>query len=264
MTAPQSTQATLEHAYDEHLDFDFFGLADSDFWDFGFWTPTTRTHEEACLNLLDLVTWRLPADAGSLLDVACGKGATTGYLVDAFPDADVVGINISAPQVADAARLVPEAEFLVMDATDLDFDGDSFDHIVSIEAAVHFDTRWEFFDEALRVLRPGGWLVMSDVLMEPWATLMPPGNEVAGPGAYEARLRSAGFDRVSVTDVTSHTWQALADRIAAHVENDPTADAAVRLAARRWVAWVDSTVRTYVLVAARKPGSGWPTARGIR
>jgi MPBQ/MSBQ methyltransferase len=253
-----SAPAALESAYDEHLNFDFFGLARSNFWNFGFWTPWTATHEGACLNLMDIVTRPLPRNAATVYDVGCGKGATTAYLADRFPRADVVGINISAPQIALARELVPEAEFALMDATELGVGDGRVDHVVSIEAAVHFDTRWDFFAEAFRILRPGGWLVMSDVLMEPWATLMPAGNRVAGPMAYRAALVDAGFERVSVVDVTNQTWEALATRIREHLDRDPDVDVATRRSAARWLTWTDRATRAYVLVAARKPRAAEP------
>jgi SAM-dependent methyltransferase len=44
--------------------------------------------------------------------------------------------------------------------------GGSIDGVISVEAAFHFASRRAFFEECVRVLRPGGVLTMSDIATE--------------------------------------------------------------------------------------------------
>lgn len=49
------------------------------------------------------------------------------------------------------------------DAMRIPLADDSVDGVISVEAAFHFRSRQRFFEQARRILRPGGVLTMSDV-----------------------------------------------------------------------------------------------------
>ena len=77
-----------------------------------------------------------------------------------------------------------------------------------LEAAFHFNTRERFLAEAWRVLRPGGFLALSDLLMAPGALLAPAENYLPDGAAYADLLERCGFHDVVVVDVTRETWRA--------------------------------------------------------
>src|SRR5262249_37143054 len=127
---------------------------DSDFCNFGYWRPETSDHKRACENLVDALLAFVPDKKGRILDVACGKGATTQHLSRYYPESAIVGVNISEKQLGTAKAKMPAAGFAQMDAVTLAFRDDSFESIVCVEAAFHFDTREDFLREAFRVLKP--------------------------------------------------------------------------------------------------------------
>jgi SAM-dependent methyltransferase len=99
-----------------------------------------------------------------VLEVACGSGIGLGYL--ARRARSVFGGDIDESSCAIAAgtyRSRPGVRIGRIDAHRLPFRDCSFDVIVLFEALYYLDRPDVFLDEARRVLRPGGDLVISTV-----------------------------------------------------------------------------------------------------
>ncbi len=115
----------------------------------------------------EMVRWggleALPAGT-TVLDVGCGIGGSSRILAKDYGFA-VTGVTISPQQVKRARELTAEglnAQFLVDDAMHLSFPDGSFDVVWSIEAGPHMPDKAIFAKELLRVLKPGGVLVVAD------------------------------------------------------------------------------------------------------
>ncbi len=115
----------------------------------------------------EMVRWgglgQLPPNT-TVLDVGCGIGGSSRILAQDYGFA-VTGVTISPQQVKRAQELTPEglsAKFQVDDAMNLSFPDESFDVVWSIEAGPHMPDKAIFAKELLRVLKPGGVLVVAD------------------------------------------------------------------------------------------------------
>ena len=99
-----------------------------------------------------------------MLDVGCGIGGSSRILAQDY-NFDVTGVTISPQQVQRAQELTSEAvkvKFQVDDAMALSFPDASFDVVWSVEAGPHMPDKAVFARELLRVLKPGGILVVAD------------------------------------------------------------------------------------------------------
>jgi tocopherol O-methyltransferase len=101
-----------------------------------------------------------------ILDVGCGMGATSVYLAKKYR-ASVTGITLSRKQVDMATRLAREhrvenVSFKVEDALSLaSFRDNSFDIVWSLESCEQFYDKQMFIQQAFRVLKPGGRLMLA-------------------------------------------------------------------------------------------------------
>ena len=98
---------------------------------------------------------------GHVLDVGCGTGVVTRYLVD--NGYQVTGIDISHKMLELARQRVPEATFEVGDMTALDFVDYSFDGILSTYAVFHVPRteHLALFQGFHRILKKGCALLFS-------------------------------------------------------------------------------------------------------
>ncbi|QBI21365.1 methyltransferase domain-containing protein [Egibacter rhizosphaerae] len=141
-----------------------------------------------------------------VLDVGSGNGAAAVYLA-VERGAHVVGLNLSERENDFARERVAEAgvddqvEIRYGDFHTLPFDEGEFDVVWSQESLLHAVDKPRVLRECLRVLAPGGRLVLSDLLMRAdvpdderqtlYARVGTP--EMWDRDGYQRALRDAGF-----------------------------------------------------------------------
>ncbi|MHA2356621.1 MAG: class I SAM-dependent methyltransferase [Candidatus Thorarchaeota archaeon] len=103
----------------------------------------------------------LVESGGHILDAGCGSGVVARALVD--NGFQVTGIDISKRMLELAQQRVPKATFEVGDMTELQFEDDSLDGIVSTYAVFHIPRtkHLSLFQDFHRILKKGGALLFS-------------------------------------------------------------------------------------------------------
>jgi SAM-dependent methyltransferase len=114
-------------------------------------THVEREHIERYL-------WAADRVGGAVLDAACGTGYGTKILSQRCKAA---GIDRDARALARARAREPESEFLTAELPDIPYDDSSFDAAVSFETLEHLTDAQSFLQELMRVIKPGGKLLLS-------------------------------------------------------------------------------------------------------
>lgn len=97
---------------------------------------------------------RVPGEPAHALDLGTGTGAGAIAIARRWPDADVLGVDVSTGMIAEARRNAPELRFEVADARRLDLPDGAFE-LVAMNNVI------PFFDELGRIVAPGGHLVVA-------------------------------------------------------------------------------------------------------
>ena len=209
---------------------------------------------------------QVPEKASQVLDVACGAGGTTRRLAQRFGASNVTAINISSYQLERTAKAAPGVNTVLMSATNLSFAPASFDAIVCVEAAFHFDTREQFFRQAYRVLKPGGHLVLSAVLLVPDvpAVYPVPAANLISASTYKSQLSLMGFEGATIESARKSTWESFAKYVATQGLQEVRGISADADRKKQTLAFIDAwdkVMQDYILVAARKPMTTPPKPR---
>ena len=246
----------------------------------GYWKEA-RTIDQACEALAALVAETAAMGPGDdVVDVGFGFADQDVLWMQRFAPRRITGLNVTPSQVriarARVARLglADRIDLREGSATAMQLPDASCDVVTAVECAFHFDTRERFFAEAFRVLRPGGRLVLADVIRnapEPpgfrrrlqeftWAGFaqkfaIPPAN-ADRRDSYTGKLQAAGFTGLRVNSIREQVFpgwhRAMADDAALlrrfHLAGRVPYRLLLRLDANTVYSAFD-----YVLAAARKP-----------
>lgn len=172
-----------------------------------------------------LVKQLSPKKGMNVLDVGCGTGDTTLHIAQKVgPTGRAVGIDFTkegiakAKQKARKMRLDGVAKFELAEAERLPFEDETFDAVISECVVCLTPDKQQVLNEKTRVLKPGGRIIMHDVIR--WAPM--PQAIQTNPrlycgcigGAvtmddYRAMMKKAGLTKVKAVDYSGETRKLL-------------------------------------------------------
>jgi len=158
--------------------------------DYAAWSPHFNMHfgffrwgmnpfrREAMLEQMNqeiLRRLRIASAPTRILDMGCGLGATLRSFARSLPESDLNGITLVPWQLEQGRQLnqtCPEGRHITLALGDYEhtpYTSSSFDAVYAIESScyAHGANKFAFLQEAHRLLRPGGRIVVADGFLGP-------------------------------------------------------------------------------------------------
>lgn len=150
-----------------------------------------------------------PKHGMHILDLGCGTGVDDRLILRQYPHVNIVGVDPDKDAIAIAKRNSQNIKYVIGYATNLPFENNRFDIVISTLVFHHLPTesKKEAMKEAYRVLKPGGLFLLTDLgksknkfwALLSWISLLEEGKDNI-EGKIPLFMTEAGFKNVEIID----------------------------------------------------------------
>jgi len=139
------------------------------------WNKVAELYQDKFMNLdlynasYDIICDSIKRDRAKLLEIGCGPGNITKYLLAKRPDFEIVGIDIAPNMIELAKKNNPSAEFKLMDSRNIDELNSKFDGIICGFCIPYLSTEDcnKLIGDSYNLLNDQGFLYLSFVEGDP-------------------------------------------------------------------------------------------------
>ena len=148
----------------------------------------------------EIVNKTTPSSESVILDVGCGTGHHVAELISSGYKTQ--GIDISPSMIAQAKKNFPNYKFDVADALNIsEFAPNTFTHITCMYFTIYYlKDKMQFFENCMKWLMPGGYLVVHLVDRDKFDPILPPGNPLLYVSPQKYAKQRITTTKVKFTD----------------------------------------------------------------
>lgn len=139
------------------------------------WNKIASLYEDRFMHLdlynatYDFICGSIEREKAKILEIGCGPGNITKYLLTARPDFEIFGIDVAPNMITLARKNNPSAQFAVMDCRQIGTNGKKFDGIVCGFCLPYLSPAdsQQFIGDCYNLLEENGLLYISFVEGDP-------------------------------------------------------------------------------------------------
>lgn len=152
-----------------------------------------------CIQLYDYVANKADLQGKQVLEVGSGRGGGASYISRYYQPEQYIGMDISENSIRFCNNYYPvdNLRFIQGVAESIPYKDQAFDFVVNVESARCYNDMQAFFNEVYRILKPGGQLLLADMIYP---------RELDN---FNKRIDRAGFKRRSEKNISPNVVAAL-------------------------------------------------------
>ena len=154
-----------------------------------------------CIQLYNHIVTSLPVELKGLdiLSVGSGRGGGASYVARYFNPGSITGLDLCRKAIKFCTEhyAIKWVSFICGNALNLPFQNNSLDVVIGIESSHGYPNIKRFFSEVGRVLKPGGYFLLSDFRNKNYIELL------------REQLRGSGLKTVKEETITPNIIKAL-------------------------------------------------------
>ena len=195
---------------------------------FGYYDNGTKSHKDSLMRMNEVLAKLANISKNDrVMDAGCGYGGSAIWFAKNI-GCEVVGLTVVPYQIREAEKfaeknkLSDKVSFRKEEYAHTPFPNNSFTVVWGLESIVHAESKKDFINEAYRLLKVGGRILISEYMLRetppfsdkekqiisPWLRgwAMP---SLLTPNEYKSHLDSAGFKNIKIHDLTDNVRQSL-------------------------------------------------------
>jgi ubiquinone/menaquinone biosynthesis C-methylase UbiE len=133
-----------------------------------------------------------------LLDIGCGLGRGASFVQKKYKFSEAYAIDNCRESIIYAKDHYDNVKYFEMSSTDIKFEEEKFDYILSVESIHDYRYVLNFYDKIYDILKPGGYVMITDIFGQDEGLYFPPNVY------FEERMEKVGFDLVYKKDITKN------------------------------------------------------------
>lgn len=228
MASPNALEEIIRYYDHTQFDYQVAWLNDDNLAvHFGFYDRHTCKHAEALLNTNRVMANKAKIGNGDrVLDAGCGQGGSSFWLAENHEittfGVSPVGTQIEKARcIAQQRQLEQRCQFSEADYCQVPQKDATFDAVWACESLCHASDKSAFYQEAARLLRPGGRLVVAEYVrygrplneqrerllhdwLHRWAI-----PDIDSTQEHRRHLQAAGFTGITIEDYTPYAFISL-------------------------------------------------------
>ena len=152
-----------------------------------------------CIQLYDHVIHKVNLKNLDVLEVGCGRGGGSSYIMKYIHPKSMIGLDFSDKAIEFCKKhyIIKGLSFIAGDAESLPFDSNKFNVVINIESSHCYANMTKFLSEVSRVLKKAGYFLFADF------------RKKEDLGILFEQLNNSGFELLDQQNITKNALKLL-------------------------------------------------------